>query len=155
MIGANNTRLWQRTLTVLGAEHLADDPRFHDNAARMAHLEELETALTPYFRTRTSADLLAALEAAGVPAGPVNDVLQMHADPQVRARAMVVEVDHATAGRVETLGLPVKFEATPGAVRTAAPLYGQHTREVLAAHGFSGREVEALAAEGAIRLNDS
>jgi crotonobetainyl-CoA:carnitine CoA-transferase CaiB-like acyl-CoA transferase len=116
----------------------------------MAQLAELEAALTPYFKQRPSADLLAAFDEAGVPAGPVNDVLQMHADPQVRARDMVVEVDHASAGRVETLGLPVKFADTPGAVRCGAPLYGQHTREVLAEHGFTAAEIDALAAAGAI-----
>ena len=78
----------------------------------------------------------------------------MHADPQVRARRMVVEVDHPTAGRVETLGLPVKFAATPGAVRTGAPLYGQHTAEILAEHGFSAAEIDSLAAEGAIVVGD-
>jgi crotonobetainyl-CoA:carnitine CoA-transferase CaiB-like acyl-CoA transferase len=78
----------------------------------------------------------------------------MHADPQVRARDMVVEVDHATAGRVETLGLPLKFTDTPGAVRTAAPLYGQHTREVLAAYGFADAEIDALAADDAIAVAD-
>jgi crotonobetainyl-CoA:carnitine CoA-transferase CaiB-like acyl-CoA transferase len=150
VIGANNDRLWRRTLAVLGADHLADDPRFRDNGDRMAHLAELETALAPYFRTRPSDDLLAAFDDAGVPAGPVYDVLQMHADPQVRARAMVVEVDHATAGRVETLGLPVKFVGTPGGVCTGAPVYGQHTREVLAEHGFAEAEIAALLAEGAI-----
>jgi crotonobetainyl-CoA:carnitine CoA-transferase CaiB-like acyl-CoA transferase len=139
---------------VLGAEALADDARFRDNAARMAQLKELEAALAPYFQTRTSADLLAAFEAAGVPAGPVNDVLQMYADPQVRARQMVVEVDHATAGRVETLGLPVKFSDTPGKVATGAPVYGQHTRGVLAEHGFTDAEIDALAAAGAIVVGD-
>jgi crotonobetainyl-CoA:carnitine CoA-transferase CaiB-like acyl-CoA transferase len=150
VIGANNDRLWRRTLGVLGAADLADDPRFADNALRMAHLAELEAALAPCFGARTSADLLAAFEDAGVPAGPVNDVLQMHADPQVRARAMVVAVDHATAGRVETLGLPVKFADTPGGVRSGAPLYGQHTQEVLAEHGYGAAEIAALLADGAI-----
>ena len=70
-------------------------------------------------------------EDVGVPAGPVYDVLQMQADPQVRAREMVVEVEHAKLGPVKTLGLPVKFSDTPGGVRTGAPVYGQHTREVL------------------------
>ncbi len=154
VIGANNDRLWRRTLAVLGADRLADDPRFRDNADRMAHLADLETALAPYFRTRTSDDLLAAFDDAGVPAGPVNDVLQMHADPQVRARAMVVEVDHATAGRVATLGLPVKFAATPGGVRHGAPLYGQHTRAVLAEHGYGEAEIEDLLGQGAVAATD-
>jgi crotonobetainyl-CoA:carnitine CoA-transferase CaiB-like acyl-CoA transferase len=76
----------------------------------------------------------------------------MHADPQVQARAMVVEVEHATLGPVRTLGLPVKFADTPGGVRTGAPLYGQHTREVLRQHGFTAAEIDDLLAEGAIAV---
>jgi crotonobetainyl-CoA:carnitine CoA-transferase CaiB-like acyl-CoA transferase len=154
VIGGSNQKNWLNALKALDAEPLAADPRFADNAARMAHLEELEAALALYFKSRTSDDLLARFEAAGVPAGPVYDVLQMQADPQVRARAMVVEVEHARLGPVETLGLPVKFSDTPGEVRTGAPLYGQHTREVLRAHGFSEVEIEALLAEGAIAVAD-
>ena len=90
-----------------------------------------------------------------MPAGPVYDVLEMQADPQVAAREMVVEVEHATLGQVRTLGLPVKFSDTPGAVLTGAPVYGQHTREVLGEHGFSAAEIEALRAEGAIVIADA
>jgi crotonobetainyl-CoA:carnitine CoA-transferase CaiB-like acyl-CoA transferase len=139
---------------VLGAPEFADDPRFRENRDRMAHLRELEAALTPHFRRRRSAELLAAFEQAGVPAGPVYDVLQMQADPQVQARQMVVEVEHSRLGPVQTLGLPVKFSDTPGGVRTGAPIYGQHTREVLEQHGFSAAEIEALAAEGAVVLGE-
>lgn len=78
----------------------------------------------------------------------------MHADPQVQAREMVVDVEHAKLGRVKTLGLPVKFSDTPGKVETGAPLYGQHTREVLRQHGFSDAEMEALLAEGAIAVGE-
>jgi crotonobetainyl-CoA:carnitine CoA-transferase CaiB-like acyl-CoA transferase len=152
VIGGSNQRNWLRTLDALEAQHLADDPRFRANSNRMAHLEELEEALAPYFRQRPSADWLARFEALGVPAGPVYDVLEMQADPQVQAREMVVEVEHATLGPVKTLGLPVKFSDTPGAVLTGAPVYGQHTREVLGEHGFSAAEIEALRAEGAIAL---
>jgi crotonobetainyl-CoA:carnitine CoA-transferase CaiB-like acyl-CoA transferase len=79
----------------------------------------------------------------------------MHADAQIEAREMVVEVEHATLGPVKTLGLPVKFSDTPGKVRTGAPVYGQHTREVLRAHGFTAPEIEALFAEGAIAVADA
>ena len=78
VIGGSNQSNWLRALEALEAQHLADDPRFRDNAARMGHLEELEAALAPYFKARSSADLLARLEAEGVPAGPVYDVNQMH-----------------------------------------------------------------------------
>ena len=89
-----------------------------------------------------------------MPAGPVYDVLQMHADPQVEAREMVVEVEHARLGPVKTLGLPVKFSDTPGKVASGAPVYGQHTREILFAHGFADAEIEALVTEGAIASAD-
>jgi crotonobetainyl-CoA:carnitine CoA-transferase CaiB-like acyl-CoA transferase len=154
VIGGSNQKNWLLALKALGAEPLADDPRFAENADRMAHLKELEEALAPYFKARKSADLLARFEAAGVPAGPVYDVLQMQADPQVRAREMVVEVQHARVGPVKSLGLPVKFSDTPGKARTGAPIYGQHTREILRAHGFTDAEIEALLAEGAIAAAD-
>ena len=152
VIGGSNQKNWLNALKALNAEPLAADPRFAENADRMAHLQELETALAPYFKRHTSEDLLARFEAAGVPAGPVYDVLQMHADPQVRARDMVVEVEHARLAPVQTLGLPVKFSDTPGKVATGAPVYGQHTLEVLRDHGCSDAEIEALLAEGAIAI---
>ena len=154
VIGGSNQKNWLSMLRALGAEPLAADPRFAENADRMAHLAELEAALAPYFEMRTSDDLLARFEQVGVPAGPVYDVLQMHADPQVRAREMVVEVEHARIGPVETLGLPVKFSDTPGEVRTGAPLYGQHTREVLCATASARPRSRPSLAEGAIALAD-
>jgi crotonobetainyl-CoA:carnitine CoA-transferase CaiB-like acyl-CoA transferase len=154
VIGGSNQRNWLRTLEALGCEQLNDDPRFHDNAARMAHLEELEETLAPYFKPHSSADLLARFEAVGVPAGPVYDVLQMQADPQVRAREMVTTVHHAREGEVQTIGLPVKFSETPGKVRTGAPTYGQHSRDVLAEAGFSQHELDALVDEGAVIADD-
>ena len=150
VIGANNQRLWMRTLEVLGAVQLAEDARFREGRDRLAHVKELEAALSPFFRTRSSAEWLQRLEEVGVPAGPVYDVLEMQADAQVLAREMVVEVEHRKLGPVRTLGLPVKFSDTPGKVRTGAPLYGQHTREILEEHGFPAAEIEALIAEGAV-----
>ncbi|MGI9501922.1 MAG: CaiB/BaiF CoA transferase family protein [Geminicoccaceae bacterium] len=150
VIGGSNQRNWHRALEALNAEHLADDPRFIDNAARMAHLKELEETLTPYFKPHSSADLLARFEAVGVPAGPVYDVLQMQADPQVRARDMVTTVRHEREGDVETIGLPVKFSDTPGKVMRGAPTYGQHSRDVLTEAGFDEAEVQRFLDEGAV-----
>jgi crotonobetainyl-CoA:carnitine CoA-transferase CaiB-like acyl-CoA transferase len=116
----------------------------------MKHLDALVEALQPHFASRSSQDWLARLEAAGVPAGPVNDLAQVHADPQVLARDMVVDVDHQTLGSVRTLGLPVKFSKTPGGPRHAAPVYGQHSREILVQHGFTGAEIDTLIESGAV-----
>ena len=149
-LGAANQANWLRVLEAIGAGHLADDPRFADNAARMAHLKALEAALAPIFKTRATADWLARLEAAAVPAGPVLDVAEMHRDPQTLAREMVTRAEHARLGPVETIGLPVKFSRTPGKVARGAPVYGQHTRAVLAEHGYAPAEIDALIAAGAV-----
>jgi crotonobetainyl-CoA:carnitine CoA-transferase CaiB-like acyl-CoA transferase len=95
------------------------------------------------------------LEKAGVPAGPVLDISQMHSDPQTLARDMIVETTHPVAGQVKALGLPIKFSETPGGVHRPAPLLGQHTREVLRDHGFSSAEIDQMVEQGAIRTPDS
>ena len=151
-VGAANQPNWLRLIEVLEAPELAADARFRTNPDRMAHLDELELALTLHFRRRNSADWLARLEASGVPAGPVLDINQMHQDPQAIARDMIVETEHPTAGPVKALGLPVKFSDSPGGGLRPAPLYGQHTREVLLEHGFAAADIDALAATGAIRV---
>jgi len=150
-LGASNQKLWLQCVGAIGAPELAKDPRFLTNADRMGHLSELVAALTPHFKTRTTADWLAILEQAGVPAGPVLSVSEMHAHPQTIARNMVPEVTHPVAGTVKTIGLPVKFSATPGAVTRPGPLFGQHTREVLAEAGLSPDQIEALIASGAVK----
>ncbi len=148
-LGAANENNWRRLLEVLQAPELAADERFASNGGRMAHLPELTARLEAIFMTRKSAEWLEALDAAGVPAGPVLDVLQMADDPQVQARQMIVETAHPVAGPVKALGLPIKFSASPGEVRRPAPLYGEHTAEVLRENGFSDSEISTLLESGA------
>jgi crotonobetainyl-CoA:carnitine CoA-transferase CaiB-like acyl-CoA transferase len=150
VVGGANQRAWQRLVEALGVPELADDPRFRNNPDRMKNLDALVAALQPHFVCRSSHEWLVRLEAAGVPAGPVNDIAQMHADPQVRSRGMVVDVEHQALGTIRTLGLPVKFSKSPGGPRHAAPVYGQHSREILSQHGFAGAEIEDLIASGAV-----
>jgi crotonobetainyl-CoA:carnitine CoA-transferase CaiB-like acyl-CoA transferase len=154
-VGAANQGNWLRLLEALGAPEMAHDPRFANNAERMRNLPALQAALTPLFKGRSSAEWLHRLEQAGVPAGPVLDVGQMHADPQALAREMIVKTTHPTAGQVAAIGLPIKFSETPGCVRRAAPVLGQHTREVLREHGFSDAEADQMAALGAIKMTDA
>ena len=151
-VGAANQENWLRLLEALDARELRDDPRFVNNAARMRNLSTLTETLSPLFQRRTKAQWLARLEECGVPAGPVLDIAQMHADPQAQAREMIVETTHPTAGKVKAIGLPIKFSETPGGVRQAAPIFGQHTREVLREAGYSGAEIDNLARSGAIAL---
>ncbi|KTS05374.1 CoA-transferase [Methylobacterium radiotolerans] len=150
-IGAANQTNWLRLLKAIGADDLAEDPRFALNRDRMANRRDLAATLAPIFRAHSSAEWLARLEAGGVPAGPVLDVNAMHRDPQALAREMVVEVDHPRVGRMKTLGLPVKFSETPGRVHGPAPLLGEHSRAILAEAGYAPAEIDALIARGVVR----
>ena len=104
------------------------------------------------FETESGDHWLSRLEEAGIPAGPIFDVMQMHADPQTQAREMVPETDHPVAGRVQTIGPPIKFEATPGRVADPAPLHGQHTDDVLRELGYSDGDIESMVEQKAIRI---
>jgi crotonobetainyl-CoA:carnitine CoA-transferase CaiB-like acyl-CoA transferase len=115
----------------------------------MNNLAALVELMNHKLKTRTVREWLRALEAEGVPCGPINSIADMAADPQAAAREMVVELDHPRAGATRALGLPIKLSATPGKVARAAPLLGEHTREVLAEYGFSPAEIEALVRAGA------
>jgi crotonobetainyl-CoA:carnitine CoA-transferase CaiB-like acyl-CoA transferase len=148
-LGAANQANWERMLRVIEAEHLSDDPRFRTNRLRMENREELAEVLGDYFRTRTTAEWNARLDAAGVPAGPVLSIGQMHAHPQTLARHMVVETDHPVAGPVKGLGHPVKYHATPADMNRPAPMLGEHTREVLAEIGYGEAEIAAILKCGA------
>jgi crotonobetainyl-CoA:carnitine CoA-transferase CaiB-like acyl-CoA transferase len=154
-VGAANQGNWLRLLEALEAPELGHDPRFADNTERLRNLPALNAVLTPLFRQRSSAEWLRRLEEAGVPAGPVLNVIQMHADPQTLAREMIVETTHPKAGHVRAIGLPIKFSDTPSDARRAAPLLGQHTREVLRDHGFSDTQINQMAALGVIQMPDS
>lgn len=149
-VGAANQANWERLLKAIGAEQLASDPRFLDNAKRMSNLQTLVAELEAVFVQRRTGYWMQQLKAAGVPAGPVLSVAEMHAHPQTLARDMVVELDHPSVGTVRSLGLPVKFSRTPGAVETAAPLYGQHNVEVLRELGLDEQEITELRNKGVL-----
>ncbi|MEL6226421.1 MAG: CoA transferase [Pseudomonadota bacterium] len=150
-LGASNQSTWEKFLTTLeGGETLNSDPRFATNADRMANLNALVEILSAHFKTRTTADWLARLEAAGVPSGPVLSIAEMHRHEQVAARDMVPTVEHPVAGPVQTIGLPVKFSKTPGQVTDPAPGLGEHTRIVLSEFGFTTDEIDGLFAVGAV-----
>lgn len=152
-IGCANQKNWLRMLDVINATHLAEDKRFSTNQQRMANRHELITELELIFSTRCTDDWVALLNDAGIPAGPLLDILQMHKDPQAVSREMIVEVEHPVAGNVNTLGPPVKFHGTPGGVRQAAPLIGQHSREVLIEAGYSSDEIQTLVETGVLGVS--
>jgi len=129
-IGAAQQNFFRKVCVLVGRPELADDPRFKSNADRVKNNDLIAGLLQEEVIKRTNAEWMAALEAEGVPAGPVLHHDEVFADPQILARGMVAEVDHAKAGRQKTLGVPLKLSATPGGVRRAAPTLGQHDDEV-------------------------
>ncbi len=155
VIGAANVKLWTALLDLLDLQQLGSDPRFQENGDRRDNVGELIPLLETVFRTKSSATWLDLLAENGIPAGPIQDVKQMHEDPHTLARQMVVEVDHPVAGPVKTIGHPIKFQATPGKVATASPVFGQHTAEVLREYGYGEAEIETLSNQGAIHLGEA
>ena len=154
-IGGANQANWLRLVDILKADELKNDDRFKDNSGRMTHLYELNELLSKCFSTRSTSEWLVELEKAGVPAGPILSIKDMLSDPQAIAREMVTETVHPKHGKVKTIGCPVKFSDTPASVTRPAPLYGQHTREVLREFGLSETDVERLVKDGVAVTNGS
>jgi crotonobetainyl-CoA:carnitine CoA-transferase CaiB-like acyl-CoA transferase len=121
---------WRSLCTVLDRPSLADDPRYRDNAARLAHRGALAADIEQALGGETTAYWVERLIDAGVPAGPILDLEQALADAHTHARQMVEYVEHPVAGRVRTLGFPVKFSGTPMRVRRPPPQLGEHSRDI-------------------------
>jgi len=144
IVAAANDSLWDRFARAIGRDDLADDPRWKINADRVAARDALEDDIERTLSKNTRAHWQEALAKAGVPCGPVRDIAELCADPQIAHREMVVEAEHAATGLLRMMGIPVKLSDTPGAVRRPPPLLGEHTEEILA--GLLGRTPEAIAA---------
>ncbi|WP_313401908.1 CaiB/BaiF CoA-transferase family protein [Stenotrophomonas sp.] len=151
MLAVGNDGQFARLCEVIGEPQLASDPRYATNNARVAHREELVPYLQQRLRTRPAAQWLAALEKAVVPANPVNRIDQVFDDPQVQARGLRIELPHAGGGSVPMVRNPLKFSATPLQYRQAAPVLGQHTREVLdEVLSIDDARLQALQAQGVV-----
>ncbi len=150
ILAVGNDGQFERFCRVAGLPALPADARFATNAARVRHRDALVALLEPVLKSRGRDDWLAALEAAKVPAGPINDLAQVFADPQVQARGMTATVAHPRRRALELVASPMKLSATPPQVRRAPPLLGQHTDEVLAEAGVDLAERTRLRLLGVI-----
>lgn len=151
VVAVGNDEQWRRFCRVIGATELADDVRFVTNRARVANYQQLRPLLVQRLEARTRDEWVGALKAAGVPCGSVRDVAEVLQDAHLTAREMIETVDHASAGAMRVLGVPIKLSDTPGAVRTAPPALGQHTNRILGEDcGLSGAEIEELRSIGAV-----
>ncbi len=144
-IACGNNRQFKGLCDVLGRSELAEDPRFKDNGDRSQNRDALTDVLRQAMVNEDGEDLCARLLARNVPAGPVNDIAQVMAHPHTAHRDMDAQIDWYRGA-----GTPIKFSRTPGALRTPPPKFGADSREVMATHGYSEPEIEALLSEGAL-----
>jgi crotonobetainyl-CoA:carnitine CoA-transferase CaiB-like acyl-CoA transferase len=153
-IGVGNDSLFRTFCRAVGAPlaALPEDPRFATNSSRVEHRVALGAILEPLVASRPVQAWVDLCDAAGVPSGPILNVAQALAHPQVTARNMVVDLQHPTAGATKVTGVPVRLSETPGAVRTPAPRLGEHTHAVLSELlGMSVDELAKLEAEGVLK----
>ncbi|MGQ7816369.1 CoA transferase [Pseudomonas sp. A46] len=132
ILTVGNDGQFRKFCEVAGHREWADDPRFSTNKARVAHRAELIPLIRQATVFKTTAEWVAALEAVGVPCGPINDLAAVFADPQVQARGLRVELEHALAGVVPQVASPLRLSETPVEYRLPPPLLGEHTDQVLA-----------------------
>lgn len=151
IIAVGNDAQFTRLCAALDLPQLAADPRYATNEQRVANRVPLVEALSRATRTRGTHEWVVALERAGVPCGPINGIDAVFADPQVKARGMQIELPHPLAGSVPLVANPLRLSATPASYRTAPPVLGAHTREVLKSRlGLTEAQLDALAARKVI-----
>ena len=151
ILACGNDNLYRKFCEAAGCPELASDPRFATNGKRVENRTELTRLLSEVFKKRSKREWLELLEAAGVPNGPINDVAQVFDEPQVKARGVRIELEHAAAGRLPMVASPMRFSGTPIEYRLAPPLLGEHTAEVLRVLlGKSEAEIARLRAAGVI-----
>ena len=143
-VAVGSERQWPRVCVALGLPALADDPRYATNGDRVDRRAELRPTLAERFLERTTAEWLATLESADIPAGPINDILAAFAAPEAVARSMTIEVDHPAWGVIRQVGVPFELSATPASIRIPPPLLGADTDTILAEAGYDATAIQAL-----------
>jgi crotonobetainyl-CoA:carnitine CoA-transferase CaiB-like acyl-CoA transferase len=149
-VAADRPHFWTALCRLLGLERLEGDPRFRTNADRLRHREELEALIETVTATRPTEHWVAELTALGIPCGPVLSYDQVCEDQHVKAREMVAEVTHPTAGSTRVIANPLKFAGTPLLRPRPAPLLGEHTVETLRSLGLADAEIAALRETGVV-----
>ena len=151
VIAAQVDDAWARLARLIGGNALAADARFSTPAARNAHNRAAVALVQEWALAQPSrAACIAALDAAGVPCASVQRIDEVLADPQTKARGMVVEQDHPVLGRVRLPNLPFRFSGCDTSPRCPAPLLGQHNRRIAEELGYSGDEVDAMVRDGVL-----
>ena len=149
-VGIGSERQWPRFCKALGVPELATDPRFATNGDRVERRADLVPLLAARLATATSAEWLALLDAADVPAGPLLDVLEAFDTPQARAVNARVPMTHPALGAVDQVRSPFDFSATPTTIRTPPPLLGAHSDEILSEPGYDAAAIARLRADAVV-----
>jgi formyl-CoA transferase len=147
LIAGNGDSIFKRLMRAIGRADFAQAADLATNEGRVRRVAEIDEAIAAWTRGRTVSDALALLAAAQVPAGRIYTAKDIAEDPQYRARNMIERITTREGYALEVPGIVPKLSATPGAIRSAAPLLGEHTAELLKEQGLSGAEIEALAAK--------
>ncbi|KAF2851664.1 CAIB/BAIF family enzyme [Plenodomus tracheiphilus IPT5] len=151
MVGGGNDRQFQILCDLLDKPEWKTDPRYDTNNARVQNREQLEPLLEQIFKTKTTEEWLAIFDGSGMAYAAINDILTSLNHQQVRARNMVVEIEHETCGPIKLVNTPVKFSSSKPSIRSAPPTLGQHTDEILGQTlGLRSHEVEALKKRGVV-----
>lgn len=143
-VAVGSERIWERFCKGMGREDLKDHPDYATNSVRVNNRGAIVSMLQEIFLTRPVAEWVEDLQAANVPCGPINDLADVFADPQVLARNMYLEMPHPTLGSIKQTGLPIKFSLTPGGLDRHPPLLGEHNQEILQSLGYSDADVQSL-----------
>jgi crotonobetainyl-CoA:carnitine CoA-transferase CaiB-like acyl-CoA transferase len=145
-IAAAGTHIFTRFCQTLGLSHLLDDPRFAENAGRSKNRAAINEIISEVTRKQSSSDLIAKLNKAGVPCGPINRMDEVFADPQVKHLGMAAPVQHGTLGKLEVVNQPVKLSRTPSSIAHPTPEKGEHTEEVLREYGYDDKAIAGFRA---------
>jgi len=145
IIAVGNDTLWAKFCKLIGHDEWITDERFNSNANRTANQPVVKELLTPIFAEKTAAEWISSLKEIGVPVGPINNVAQIIEDPSIKARDMIVSVEHPVAGHISMPGIPIKMSDTPGTIERPAPVLGQHNHEILTqVLGLDDNEIKKL-----------
>jgi len=150
VIAAQVDDAWKRLAMLIGGKALAGDTRFHSSAGRNENRLEILAAVRAWVEKRSVAECLAALDEIDIPSAKVQAIDEVLADPQIKARGIVVEQEHPVLGKVQLANLPFRFSDCDTTLKVPAPLLGQHNREIASGLGYSDEEIDAMVKDGVL-----